>query len=121
MSLREGAFGKNYLTGVAVLEKMAVAAVPAIETDRISGEKTPHYCGNRHIGGSQEQVKVIGYQWLGKTGCFGFGKDASMPIDKIISVNIIFENFFAFDATANYVVKGSGCVYPCFFRHNNSL
>jgi hypothetical protein len=29
-------------------------AVPSIETDRISGEKTPHYCGNRHIGGFQE-------------------------------------------------------------------
>jgi hypothetical protein len=60
--------GPSYLpTLVAVkprfsLKKMAVAAVPAIETDRISGEKTLHYCGNRHIGGSQEQVKVIGYQ-----------------------------------------------------------
>jgi hypothetical protein len=108
ISLRKGAFGKNYLTGVAVLEKMAVAVVPAIETDRISGEKTPHYCGNRHIGGFQEQVKVIRYQSPGKTGCFGFGKDASKPMDKVISVKIILENLFAFDAKANYVVKGSG-------------
>jgi hypothetical protein len=66
-------------------------------------------------------VKVIGYQFPGKTGCFGFVKDASKPIDKVISVNIILKNLFRFDATANYVVKGSGCVYPCFSRHNNSL
>jgi hypothetical protein len=86
---------------------MAVATVPAIETDRISDVTIA--------------TIVIWYQRPGKTGCFGLGKDASKPMDKVISVNIILKNFFAFDATANYVVQGSGCVYPCFSRHNNNL
>jgi hypothetical protein len=63
--------------------------MPLLKSNRIAGQKSSHYCGNRHIGGFQEQVKVIRYQSPGKTGCFGFGKDASKPMDKVISVNII--------------------------------
>jgi hypothetical protein len=37
------------------------------------------------------------------------------------AINIIRENRSAFDATANYVVQGSGRVYACFSRHKNSL
>jgi len=96
---------------------MAVAAVSAIETDCIAGQKTPHYRGNRNICGSKQQVEVIRYQCPGKTGCFGFPKDAAKSIDKVISVNIILENFSAFDAAANNVVQGSWRVYSCFSRH----
>jgi hypothetical protein len=37
------------------------------------------------------------------------------------ALNIIRENFSAFDAAADDVVKGSGRIYACFSRHNNSL
>jgi hypothetical protein len=100
---------------------MSVTVVPAIETDHMSGEKAPHYCGDRHVGGSQQQVKVIRYQCPCKTGCFGFGKDAAKPLNKVIPVNIILENLSAFDAAANYVVQGPNRVYSCFPRHNVSL
>ena len=41
----------------------------------------------------------------------------SLPVNKVISGNIILENLFAFDATANYVVKGSCRVNPYITCH----
>jgi hypothetical protein len=45
-----------------VLKKMFTTTASAIEFDRISGKKAPHYCGDQHIGDSHQQVKVIGHQ-----------------------------------------------------------
>jgi hypothetical protein len=47
---------------------------------------------------------VIRYKSPGKTECFGFGKNVAEPIDKVIPINIIRENLFVFNATADYVV-----------------
>jgi hypothetical protein len=62
-ALLNGVFDK-----LRILKKMTVTPMPAIETDRISGEKTPHDNGYRHTGCSQQQVKVIRHQRPGKTG-----------------------------------------------------
>jgi hypothetical protein len=43
MNLRKGTYCKNNLTGVAILKQMPGAAVPAIEADRVAGQKTLHY------------------------------------------------------------------------------
>jgi len=37
MSLRKGAFGKNYLTGVKVLKKLAASTMPTVKIHGMSG------------------------------------------------------------------------------------
>jgi hypothetical protein len=42
MSLRKGAFGKNYLTGVTILKKLAASTVPAVKIHGMAGQEPAH-------------------------------------------------------------------------------
>ncbi|MCK4390833.1 MAG: hypothetical protein KAV83_11440 [Desulfobacterales bacterium] len=43
MSLGEGAYRIKYLTGIPVLKELTVPLMPAVKTDSISSEQSPHY------------------------------------------------------------------------------
>ena len=69
-----------HLTGVTVLEKMAVAAMPKIIRHRIASQKPAHHGRYLRGAGSQQQVEVIWNQRPGKAGGLGFRKDISKSI-----------------------------------------
>jgi hypothetical protein len=46
MSLRKGAFGKNYLNGVSVLKKLTMAAILSVKIDGMPGKQPYHQGGH---------------------------------------------------------------------------
>jgi hypothetical protein len=89
---------------IAVLKQVAMTAVSSIEIDGMAGQQPTHHGGYRIAAGAQQQMKMIGDQRPGKAAGFRLFQDLAQPIDKIVTILIIFENFTTLDAANNNMV-----------------
>ena len=51
--------------------------MPAIEVDRVSGQKTPHDCCDRDRSGTKKKMKMVWDKCPGITNGLSVGKDIS--------------------------------------------
>ena len=82
-----------YLTGVAVLKKMAGAPVPFVVENSMSGQKPPHDCCNGNRTGFYQQMKMIGDKGPCQTAGFSSLNNCPEPVQKIIAVCVVFKDF----------------------------
>ena len=64
---------------------------------------------------------MIGYPCPSKAAGLGLFQDIAQPINKIVTILIIFENFSTLDTANNNMVQGSGGVYPRLSGHARIL
>jgi hypothetical protein len=102
---------------VAILKKLAMATVPMIESDGITGEKPPHDRGDGSGARSQQEVEMIRHERPGKTGSGGIEKNLAEPFQKADTVSIILENAFSLDSSTDYMMQGTRSIYASFARH----
>ena len=96
-------------------------AVSSIEIYRMAGRQLTHLGGYRIAAGAQQQMEMIGDRRPGKATGFRLFQDLAQPIDKIVTILIIFENFSTLDTANNNMVQGSGGVYPRLSGHARIL
>jgi len=117
MSLRKGAFDKNYLIGVTILKKLSATTMTTVKVHCMAGQQPAHNSGNRASIRSQQKVKMVGNQDPGKTFCAGFREYLSKPIQKIDPVGIIFKYISALNPSYNNMMKGSWSINAGFTWH----
>ena len=88
-----------------------MAAVALVEIDCMSGQEPAHDCSDRHCSGSQEQMKVVGYQCPGKTGSVGVSQNIVEAVNEVIAIGIIQEYFVLCNSPGDDMVKRTRCVY----------
>ena len=96
---------------IAILKQMSAPAVAAIETNRVSGQKPPHYRAKRRAAGSGEDMEMIGNKRPSIAGCFCFRQDVAEAVDKIVPVLVVYKYPPPFYPTTNDVVQRSWSVY----------
>ena len=92
---------------VPVLEKMPVPPVAQIEGNRIPRQKPAHQSRDWSSSCSQEEVKMIREESPGIAGCFCSLEIGCKPLQEVIAVIIIEEDFAPVNPTTDDVVKGS--------------
>ena len=80
---------------VAVLKKMSVASVSAIETAGVSCQQPAHDTGNRDIPGTEQQMEVVGQQCPRVAWRLGFRQDHAQTPYEVVSVQVIPKNHVA--------------------------
>jgi len=93
---------------VTVLEKLAMPLMPAVETDRISGQQPTHKCGQFNITGSKQKMCVVWKQCPGITGNIGFRDKFADPFKKVVPVLIIPEYILSFDPPDHHMMHNTG-------------
>jgi hypothetical protein len=93
---------------VAVLKKMPVAAVPAVEAHRIAGQKPAHDRRDRAAPGAQKQVGTIRHQRPCETGRLGLRQVPRKPFEKILPVYVIDEDRGPFDSANDDMMQSTG-------------
>jgi hypothetical protein len=95
---------------VAVLEKMAVASVPAVEADHVAGQQPSHHRSDGNLAGARKKVGVIWQECPGIAGGFRLQKKISQTLEKILSVLGISEDLSALDPPDHDMVKNTGSI-----------
>src|SRR5512139_542104 len=95
---------------VAVLEKMAVASVPAVEADHIAGQQPSHHRSDGNLVGAHKKVGVVWQECPGIAGGFRLQKKISQTLEKILSVLGISEDLSALDPPDHDMVKNTGSI-----------
>jgi hypothetical protein len=81
------------------LKQVPASPVPKVEADGIARQKPPHDIGNGNKPGAEQKMKVIGHQGPCKTAGLTVAQNTAKPIQKIIAVAVVPENFPALDSS----------------------
>jgi hypothetical protein len=95
---------------VAVLEKMAVASVPALEADHIAGQQPSHHRSDGNHAGAHKKVGVVWEKRPGIAAGFRLQKKIPQTLQKILSVLGIAEHLSALDPPDHDVVENTGSI-----------
>lgn len=95
---------------VPILEEMPMSPVTAVVGDSVAREKPPHHSGDGGPARPKQEMNVIREQHPTIAGSTGLRKNASHPIDKLISILVILEDFSALDPSYNDVMQSTGSV-----------
>ena len=102
---------------VAVLKKMSVASVSAIETTGISCQQPAHHTGNRDISSTEQQMEVVGQQGPCVAWRLGFGQDHAQTPYEVVSVQVFPKNHLPLYSAADDVMQCSGGIDARFSWH----
>ena len=103
---------------VAILEELAVAAMPLIEGDRMAGEQAGHDSMEGDRAGLQEQMRVIAEERPCITGGAGVGEYLPHSFDKAVFVDIIAEDQSPLDAADDDMVENAVGVEAAMAGHD---
>jgi len=106
---------------VAVLKKMPVASVAAVETAGVTRQQSAHDTGDRDTPGAEQQVKVVGHQGPRIAGRLGFRQDRAQALYKVLPIEIFAKNQSSLDSAADDVVKCSWSIDAGFSWHEISI
>ena len=87
------------------------------EGDGIAGEKPPHDGGDGHGACTQQKMKMIRDECPGKTAGGCVNQNFAEPLDKAVTVNVIPENAFPLNPSANNMVQCTRRIDASFTWH----
>ena len=106
---------------VTILKQVPASPVPQVETDGIARQKPPHDIGNGNKPGAQQNMKVIGHQRPCKTAGLTVAQNTTKPIQKIIAVAVVSENFPALYSSDDDVMQRTWGIQSGFTWHATQL
>ena len=93
---------------VAILKKLAIPFVPAVEVHRIAGKQSSHQGRKGSSPGSDQKMGMIVQKSPCIAGAFCFGQEGLQADNKIVPVLIVPEYLSAFYATYDDVMQNTG-------------
>lgn len=99
-------FAENRL--VAVLKKVTVAAVPAVEAYRVASQKPAHDRGDRTASGVQKQMGMIRHQRPCVTIRLGLRQVPRKPLEEILPAHVIDEDRSPVDSSNDDMMQSTG-------------
>jgi hypothetical protein len=106
---------------IAVLEKVSIAAVAAIEVYNITCQELSHGTGERLAASSQEDVEMIGK----KDPCIDSERSVTATLfeagDEILTVHRVTEYESPLHTAGNHMMQSPGCVEACVARHRDTV
>jgi hypothetical protein len=106
---------------VAVLKKLPMTSVSAVEGYGMPSQEPSHHRGNGIDAGFQAKVEMVGKQCPCIAYGGGFQQNTPKSLQKTFSVTIILEYVPALYASHNDVMKSVWCVDASLSWHGTSL
>jgi hypothetical protein len=94
-----------------------MTTVTTVETNRITGQKPPHYRRQRDQSCSQQQMRMIGDQHPCVTRRSGLVEQMAQSIQEVIPIRIILKYLSPFDPSQHNVVQGTRAIQTTLTRH----
>ena len=95
---------------VAVLKQMAMAVMPPIVGNGITGQQTPHHSGNRSVARFKQEMEMIGDQRPSQAARARFSDNGIQAVYEVVAVVIVLEYGLTLNAAANDMVQCAGGV-----------
>jgi len=106
---------------IAILKKLSVPFVSMVESNGITGEKTPHDSSDGSGTCSKQEMKMIWDESPGKTGGGGIEQNIAESFQKAVTVGIVSEYAFFLDSSTDNMMQGARSVYASFARHSGKI
>ena len=95
---------------VAILKKLAMPSVPAVEVNRVAGKQSAHQGRKGSSPGSDQKMGMIVQKSPCIAAAFCFGQEGLQAVNEIVPVLIVPEYISAFNATYDDVVQNTGSI-----------
>jgi len=93
---------------VAILKKLVMPSVPAVEVHSIAGKQSSHQGRKGSSPGSDQKMGMIVQKSPCIAGAFCFGQEGLQAVNEIVPVLVVPEYLSAFNATYDDVVQYTG-------------
>jgi hypothetical protein len=100
---------------------MPMALVPAVKTDHIPGQQSPHQGGNGNFTGPQSEVGMIFEKCPGMATRLCFQQKPSQPFQIIFPIAVIPKDLAAFNPPDDDMMQNSWSIQAGSSRHNSFL
>jgi hypothetical protein len=104
---------------VTVLEKVAAAPVPSVETGGIAGEEPYHESGQRKIARTKQHMRMVGHQCPGIADRYGFRQEKGQPTGKVFPVLVSKEDPFSVDSPYDHMMEHTCRIKTCLSWHEH--
>ena len=104
---------------VTVLEKVAAAPVPSVETGDIAGKEPRHECRQGNIACAQQHMRMVGHQCPRIADRYGFRQENGQSAGKVLPVIVSEEDTFSVDSSYDHMMEHTCRIKTCASWHEH--